>query len=839
MLHLNGTWRDQTKGLIVRGALALGIATTALGAMAAPARALDTDDLGYAKAHEAYNFTSENSTIRLQTASEVLPDTFDLRDRGVVTPVKFQNPWGTCWGFAAIAASETSLLSELGTTYADTGLDFSERHLAYFMATHLPDDDATDESYDGQGGEGGYNALTETDDVPNPEFAEQTLGYPLENAVYNYGGYVAYATSLFSSGIGPVEEWMAPYRNDEGVVYDDMFWSPTGTWTLDEALRAGSSAALEESFILPSPATFDENDAYVYDENATTAIKEQIFEGRAVSISFCADASKPGEVSEDAYINTETWAHYTYHPAMANHVVTIVGWDDGYSKENFNAEHQPPADGAWIAKNSWGAESNEFPNKSNFGDDGYFYLSYYDQSISVIEAFDYDVDGRETDKNGTYIVNQYDYMPTNISLNDMYEDIAHTANVFTAEDGQRLTSLSCETAQPGTTVTYEVYRLADGATDPTDGELLTRFEASYEYGGYHLEKIPAQDRGKMGFAKGDRFSVVVTMRLADDTYDILFQGSPGRQLRDLELNELRIVEDQTHAIKDQVIETMRSEYLETHPEATDAEVSEYLASQEQAIADNVESVIQTQVPIFFRSVVNEGESYLYTDGAWSDLVDKLASDYLPMSDALAYDNFSIKAYADPFDHIFTDVPADEWYSACVERAADLGLMGGYGDGTFGPNDTLVREQAAQVMWNLLGEDDTDAAATAHVDVDQGAWYADAVNWAVANDVMEGYSASDAFGVGDALTREQFCSVLAKAVGADLDAQSTESLNEFPDADGISAWARTAVAWAVDNGVIDGVETEGGRELQAAREMTRAEMAKVMVAAVDAGIFAEG
>lgn len=46
-----------------------------------------------------------------------LPESFDLRDRGVVTPVKLQNPWGTCWGFASIAASETSILSELGTTY--------------------------------------------------------------------------------------------------------------------------------------------------------------------------------------------------------------------------------------------------------------------------------------------------------------------------------------------------------------------------------------------------------------------------------------------------------------------------------------------------------------------------------------------------------------------------------------------------------------------------------------------------------------------------------------------------------------------------------------------------
>lgn len=52
---------------------------------------------------------------------------------------------------------------------------------------------------------------------------------------------------------------------------------------------------------------------------------------------------------------------------MANHAVTIVGWDDSYSKENFNAEHQPPADGAWIVKNSWGAESNEFPNNRGGG----------------------------------------------------------------------------------------------------------------------------------------------------------------------------------------------------------------------------------------------------------------------------------------------------------------------------------------------------------------------------------------------------------------------------------------------------------------------------------------
>lgn len=836
MMHTNGTWRMRTRSLIVRGALALGIATTALGVTAAPALALDADDIGTAKAHEAYNFTSDNSNIRLQTASEVLPEVFDLRDRGVVTPVKFQNPWNTCWGFSAIAASETSLLSELGETYADTGLDLSERHLAYFAGTHLPDTEETNAQFDNQGGEGGYNALTETDEVPNPEFAEQYLGYPLENAVFSTGGQTAYATSLFSSGIGPVREEKAPYKNDEGIVDRDTCYAATGTWTLDEALRGESAAALEESFILPTPATFDEEGTYTYDADATAAIKEQLYEGRAVSIAYHADQSRPGQVSDDTYINPDTWAQYTYEPIQADHAVTIVGWDDTYSKENFYAEHQPPADGAWIVKNSWGAASNEFPNKFNWGDDGYFYLSYYDQSITTVEAFDFDVTGRETDKNGIYIANQYDYLPNQQTLPVSREDLTHEANVFTAEDDQELTSLSCETAQPGTTVTYEVYRLADDAADPMDGELLTSFDKTYEYGGYHLEKIPEEDREKMRFAAGDRFSVVVTMKLADGTYGVLLQGAVNREYRDQMLKVLRVQEDQTHAIEDQIVASMRTGYLEQNPDATDEEVSDYLATKQQTIADDVETAIQTQVPIYFESVVNRGESYFYINGEWVDLVDELSNKTLPT--ILTYDNFSIKAYADPFDKTFTDVSATAWYYTFVERAADLGLMGGYEDGTFGPQDTLAREQAARVMWNLLGEGDMSAPAADLGDVSQDGWYANAVNWAVANKVMEGYEGTGKFGVGEALTREQFCQVLAKAAGADLASQSTDSLNEFPDADGVSDWARKAVAWAVDNDVIGGVETDEGKELQAGRAMTRAEMAKMIVSAVDAGFFAE-
>ncbi len=77
--------------------------------------------------------------LAAQADDESLPAKFDLRDRGVVTPVKSQSPWGSCWAFGAIAASETSILSELGLTYDEFPLDLSERQLAWFSSTPLPD----------------------------------------------------------------------------------------------------------------------------------------------------------------------------------------------------------------------------------------------------------------------------------------------------------------------------------------------------------------------------------------------------------------------------------------------------------------------------------------------------------------------------------------------------------------------------------------------------------------------------------------------------------------------------------------------------------------------------
>ena len=109
--------------------------------------------------------------------------------------------------------------------------------------------------------------------------------------------------------------------------------------------------------------------------------------------------------------------------------MTIVGWDDNYAKENFgnpdpetgevDPNKQPPANGAWIVKNSWGA-GDKFPNgypggwgTDEDGDgngDGYFYLSYWDKTITKPESFDFAVESTQSEGD-RYFVHQYDYMP--------------------------------------------------------------------------------------------------------------------------------------------------------------------------------------------------------------------------------------------------------------------------------------------------------------------------------------------------------------------------------------------------------------------------------------------
>ena len=507
---------------------------------------------------------------------DMVPQKFDLREEGWVTPVKFQNPWGACWGFAAIAASESSIISELGISPEQ--LDLSERQLAWFASSALPENS----NYPSQAGEG----------------VTVFEGNPL-----NTGGMMFTATSVFSSGIGPVSEEMVPYRGKNGETIGDFCYSPDDDWSVPEEYRFVQSIELQESNILPSPAGTNEDGSYYYNETGTNAIKKELMNGRAVSIGFCADTYSPSqEEAEPRYINTDTWAHYTDQKVPANHAVTIVGWDDMYQKENFLEGHQPEADGAWIVKNSWGAASNEFPHKNAWGDDGYFYLSYYDQSIVVPESFDFYVENLDTHEDH-YMIDQYDLMPSSDVTTFGLDVPIGMANVFTASEDQVVRSLSAETAKPGTTVNYQVYLLDDDFGNPINGEKVADVQETYQYGGYH--RIELQEGIPM--AEGQKYSVVATLRQPEGSYGFFVDAGFSREVAE-----------------------------------------------------------QYGVSYYTTGIVNPGESYLITQDDYVDWHNVVSG-----STTLSYDNFAIKAYADPIDVPKLQMtqavnnPKDTWYPGDV------------------------------------------------------------------------------------------------------------------------------------------------------------------------------
>ena len=179
---------------------------------------------------------------------------------------------------------------------------------------------------------------------------------------------------------------------------------------------------------------------------------------------------------------------------------------------------------------------------------------------------------------------------------------------------------------------------------------------------------------------------------------------------------------------------------------------------------------------------------------------------------------------------FSDAFEGQWYSETVRWAWLSDVMTGYaGTDLFGPDDDLTRAQMAAVLYNLAGQPEA-VVSDLPEDCDPSAWYAAVVSWALETGAFNGYGDGSTFGPDDPLTREQAACVLynaAQARGEDVSARA--DLAAFPDAYEVSDWASEALSWAVDEGVLNGVELpDGTRELAPLRTCTRAEMAALMM-----------
>lgn len=174
---------------------------------------------------------------------------------------------------------------------------------------------------------------------------------------------------------------------------------------------------------------------------------------------------------------------------------------------------------------------------------------------------------------------------------------------------------------------------------------------------------------------------------------------------------------------------------------------------------------------------------------------------------------------------FTDLNTNAWYHEAVDYAIRNGLMKGYGNQIFGPNNTLSRAMLAQILYNREGRPQTEYALD-FTDVPSGAWYNQAVRWAAAKGIVFGYGGGK-FGPNDPVTREQLAAVLyryAKTQGGDFTGNPSLSPN-FSDVSSTSAWAYEAVAWCAMNGILN-CYSDG--TLRPKGQATRAEAAAMLI-----------
>ena len=517
-----------------------------------------------------------------------LPAKVDLRNfngKNYVTPVKFQRN-GDCWTFALAACAETGymLANDMGVPAGEVNdkVDFSEKYIAWYMFHGMTKDDVvTGRVRASQTGEGFDHSEAEKN---NP------------TVCYYFGGAFVHAADLFASGFGPVDESLEINGNTPFEYYD----STPENWVLPlnaEYRCAPVNAFQRSSVLLPSPSKYDAKGNYEYVQAGIDAMKSELSKGHCIAMAICSSHSE---------INMENKAVYYTGEGKTDHGVAVIGYDDNYPKEKFTRTNKkgeviegstPPADGAFIIKNSWGKIGSD-PDDA---DDGYIFISYYDHSMD--SPVSYEFDNNAVAKHTEFNYDQYDLMMTQWYVAEDSDTEVKMANVFEAEEDGELFQIVYRTAADKTQVTYEIYKDVEN-NDPASGTLLEKGTDVHLYAGSYKTDL----KGEYQIKKGDRYSVVLTMkRAADDN---------GKMV-----------------------------YTEMFPYAI-------------AFVDG----------LTVNGIINEGESYLYSDGKWSDmssmkdsLTDKayeqakneiISNIMLPSvtdysKDKTAVDNYPIKAVLAP------------------------------------------------------------------------------------------------------------------------------------------------------------------------------------------------
>lgn len=153
---------------------------------------------------------------------------------------------------------------------------------------------------------------------------------------------------------------------------------------------------------------------------------------------------------------------------------------------------------------------------------------------------------------------------------------------------------------------------------------------------------------------------------------------------------------------------------------------------------------------------------------------------------------------------FSDIPTYHWAHSEIMRAAQSGLVEGFADGTFGPDQKVTRAQFVTMLWRMAGQPKC-TAKTSFRDVPNGAWFAEQVAWAAENGYVTGVS-NTMFDPNGNITREQAMAILFRYSGSvsGMEMMFASTYDSFfMDSSSISEWAKSGVYWCLYKGIVTG------------------------------------